>query len=384
MEIKEKEVFIERKDDKQRDKKIIKTSIIGIITNVFLALFKAIVGLMSNSIAIVLDAVNNLSDASSSTITIIGTKLSAKEPNRKHPFGYGRIEYLTSMFIAMIVLYAGIASLVESIKKIVAGEVPNYSTLSIVIISIAVVVKIVLGLYVRAVGKKIESSALKNSGVDALNDSIISFATLVSIFIFKIFNLSLEAYLGAIISLFIIKTGIQMIIEATSKVVGERVDLEKTNEITAIINSHEAVKGSYDLIVNDYGQNKYTASVHIEVDEELTARDIDELSRHIAMEVYTKTGIIMTAIGIYSINSKDENATKIKENIEKISFSHKNVLQLHGFYLDEDAKKIQFDLVISFDEKDRGTLIKEIQKEVEEAYPGYSILILLDKDYNLS
>lgn len=385
MEIKENEVIVEPKgDDKNRNKVIIKTSIIGIAANVLLAAFKAFVGIVSNSIAIILDAVNNLSDASSSTITIIGTKLSSKAPDRKHPFGYGRIEYLTSMVISVIVLYAGITSLVESIKKIISAEVPSYSTVTIIIVSVGIAAKIALGLYVKGKGKKIDSGALVNSGIDALNDSIISAATLVSIIVFLVFKVSLEAYLGAAISLYIIKSGVQMILEATSKVVGERVDAEQVNLITRIINSHEDVKGSYDLIINDYGNNKFTASVHVEVDETLTAKEIDVLTRHITLEVYTKTGIILTAIGIYSINSTDLNVVEMKKTVDNIVHEFDNILQLHGFYVEEDSKFIQFDIVVSFDEKNKEELVEKVKERVKTEYPDYNVVVFLDRDFSLS
>ena len=193
-----------------REKIIVLTSVIGIIANVFLAAFKAVIGLMSSSIAIIMDAVNNISDAGSSLITIIGTKLAGREPDKKHPFGYGRVEYLSAMVISVIVLYAGVTSLVESVKKIINPDVPDYSTVSLIIVGAAVVVKIVLGRYVKSVGKKVNSASLVNSGEDATLDSVISASTLVAAAIFLVFDISLEAWLGAIISLVIVKSGFEM------------------------------------------------------------------------------------------------------------------------------------------------------------------------------
>ena len=186
---------------KSRNAVIIRTSIIGILANVFLAAFKAVVGFASNSIAIVMDAVNNVSDAASSVITIVGTKLAGKEPDRKHPFGYGRIEYLSAMVISILVLYAGITAFVESVKKIINPDTPDYSAVTLIIVAVAVVVKIILGRYVKGVGKKVNSDSLVNSGEDATLDSIISASTLVAAAIYLIFHISLEAWLGAIIAL---------------------------------------------------------------------------------------------------------------------------------------------------------------------------------------
>ena len=153
---------------------------------------------MTNSIAIVLDAVNNISDAGSSLITIVGTKLAGKEPDKKHPFGYGRIEYLSAMVISVIVLYAGITSFVESVKQIIDPEEPDYNTVSLIIVAVAVGVKILLGRFVKGVGIKVNSDSLINSGEDATLDSIISTSTLVAAGIFIIFHISLEAWLGVL------------------------------------------------------------------------------------------------------------------------------------------------------------------------------------------
>ena len=190
-----------KSDAAQRQKIIIRTSITGIAANILLAAFKVTVGLLSHSIAIVLDAVNNLSDALSSVITIVGARLAGREPDKKHPFGHGRVEYLSSLGIAGIVLYAGITSLVESVKKIIHPETPDYSIASLVIVGVAVVVKILLGFYVRTTGEKVNSDSLVNSGKDALMDSVISTATLIAALIFTFAHISLEAYLGALISL---------------------------------------------------------------------------------------------------------------------------------------------------------------------------------------
>ena len=196
-------------DLENRDKTIIRTSMIGILANVFLAGFKAVIGLMTHSVAITLDAVNNISDAGSSLITIVGTKLAGKEPDKKHPFGYGRMEYLSAMVISLIVLYAGITSFTESVKKIIKPETPSYTSIAIVIVTVAVLVKIVLGAYVKKVGERVHSDSLVNSGQDATLDSVISAATVVAAVVYITTGLSLEAWLGAVISLIIIKSGVE-------------------------------------------------------------------------------------------------------------------------------------------------------------------------------
>ena len=364
-----------------REKTVIRTSIIGIIANVFLAGFKAFVGLMTNSIAIILDAVNNISDAGSSIITIVGTKLAGKEPDKKHPFGYGRIEYLSAMIISVIVLYAGITSLVESVKLIINPELPDYNTVSLIIVAVAVVVKIVLGRYVKSVGVKVKSDSLINSGEDATLDSIISASTLVAAAIFLIFNISLEAWLGAVISLVIIKSGIEMLRETISHILGERNDAELARNIQKTVLSFPDVQGVYDLVLNNYGPDTWNGSIHIEVPDTYSAGQLDQLIREISMKVFCEHHVILTAVGVYSVNTKDEESISAREQVRKIVFSHEFVRQMHGFYLLKDKKTLRFDIVISFDAKDRRAVYSEVVADVQKAFPDYELQVTMDTDF---
>ena len=369
------------KVEASREKTIIRTSIIGIIANVFLAGFKAVIGLMTNSIAIVLDAVNNISDAGSSLITIVGTKLAGKEPDKKHPFGYGRIEYLSAMIISVIVLYAGITSLVESVKQIIHPETPEYTTVSLIIVAVAVVVKIVLGRYVKSVGVKVNSDSLINSGQDATLDSVISASTLVAAGIFLIFHISLEAWLGAIISLVIIKSGIEMLRDTISQILGERNDVELAKEIKDTVMGFPDVQGAYDLVLNNYGPDAWNGSIHIEVPDTYSAAQLDQLLREIMTKVYQEHRVILTAIGVYSVNTKDEDTIQAKRQVEEIVFSHEFVRQMHGFYLIKEPKTLRFDIVVSFDAKDRRAVYEEVLADVRKTFPDYAIQIAIDTDF---
>ena len=365
-----------------REKTIIKTSMIGIIANVFLAGFKAVIGLMTNSIAIVLDAVNNISDAGSSLITIVGTKLAGKEPDKKHPFGYGRIEYLSAMIISVIVLYAGITSFTESVKQIIHPETPDYNAVSLIIVAVAVVVKIVLGRYVKRVGERVNSDSLINSGEDATLDSIISASTLVAAGIFLIFHVSLEAWLGAIISVVIIKSGIEMLKDTISQILGERNDVELSKAIRNTVVSFPDVQGAYDLVLNNYGPDTWNGSIHIEVPDTYTANQLDLLIRNIQLEVYREHHVILTAVGVYSVNTKDEDIIEARNKVGKIVFSHPHVKQLHGFYLVKEEKTMRFDIVVSFDAADRKALYEEVVSDVQKAFPDYTLQVAMDTDFS--
>ena len=361
-----------------REKVIVRTSVLGILANLLLAGFKAFVGLLSNSIAVVLDAVNNLSDALSSVITIIGTKLAGRKPDKKHPYGHGRTEYITATIIAVIVLYAGITSLVESVKKIIHPEQPDYGTAALVIISVAVVVKLALSFYVKKTGKAVNSDALIASGEDARNDAVISAATLVAAVIFLLTKVSLEAWLGAVISLVILKSGFDMLRQTLSRILGERVDSALSLGIKKTVAEFPQVSGAYDLILHSYGPDMLMGSVHIEVPDTMTAADLDQLERDITDKVAEKHGVILTGISIYSVNTTDNEIARVREDIRRRVMSHEHILQLHGFHMHDD--EIRFDLVVGFEAPDRKALYAAVCEEIKAAYPDYQIYIAMDSD----
>ena len=362
-----------------RDKIIVRTSAVGIVTNVLLAAFKAAVGLASHSIAVVLDAVNNLSDALSSIITIVGTKLSGKLPDRKHPLGYGRIEYLSAMTVAGIVLYAGITSLVESVKKIIRPETPEYGTVSLVIIAVAVVVKIVLGKYVRAQGKKVNSGALVASGSDAMFDAVLSFSVLLSAIVFLVFRISLEAYVGAVISCFIVKAGLEMMSETVNEILGQRPDRETTARIKRLLAEEPGVQGAYDLILYNYGPDKNLASVHLELPDTMTVEEVDRLTRRLEKRVYGETGVILVGVGVYSCNTKDDEAARLSREVRDRVLAHEWAVQVHGFHVDVPAKEMRFDVVMSFDIRPKEG-VEILRREIGQAHPDYAVLIIPDVD----
>ncbi len=362
-----------------REKTIVRTSIIGIIANVFLAAFKAAVGIISNSIAVTLDAVNNLSDALSSVITIIGAKLGAKKPDKKHPLGYGRIEYLSSMIVAAIVLYAGITSLVESVKKIIHPEAADYGVVSLIIIAVAIIVKLLLGAYVKKQGEKVNSGALVASGKDASFDAILSASVLASAIVFLIWGISLEAYVGVIISIVIIKAGIEMMIETLNDIIGQRGEAEMAKKVRALVTEEPEVRGAYDLTLFNYGPDKYYGSLHMELPDTTTVDEVDVLTRKLQLKVFRETGVILTGIGVYSYNTSNAEAAEIRNAVQKTILSNEWALQMHGFYADTVNKTLRFDVVLSFDIESEEAL-GIMQKQVQDLYPEYEITIFPDVD----
>ena len=369
-------------DTKSRLKLIMRTSVVGISVNAFLALFKVIIGTVSNSIAIVLDGINNLSDAGSSLITIIGTALAGKPADKKHPFGYGRIEYLTALIISGLVLYAGVTSLTESVTAIINPEIPDYSTVTLIIVGVAIVVKLGLALFTQKMGRKANSDSLVASGKEAILDVMVSTATLIAAIIYIVWGVAIEAYIGALISLIIIKSGIELLGETLSKIIGEPAEIQLVIDLKKTIAGFEGVRGVYDLVMNNYGPELYMASVHIEIPDTYSASMIDDLTRKITSEVLNKHGVVLTAIGLYSANTADEELKNLQKDIADKALSHEYINAIHGFYANREDKRIHFDLVVSLDAKDRREVYEQTLEDIKKAYPDYTFIAAMDMDFN--
>lgn len=364
-----------------RQQQITKVSVVGIAGNVILVVFKAIVGVLTGSVAIVADALNNLADAFSSVVTMIGAKLAAKAPDKKHPFGYGQIEYLSSMFIALLILYTGVSSFVDSFRKILDPELVKYDTAAIVVIVAGVAVKLWLGSYFKRRGKAIDSEALIASGADAALDAVVSSSILVGAAITLIWGVSIDGWIGTAIALLIVKSGIDVMRDSISRIIGERVSAETAQKLKAEIEAHPGVLGAYDLILNRYGPELTIGSVHIQVADKMTATEIDTLSRQIAGPMYKNDNIIMT-IGIYAANETSPEARQMLASLHAITDRYPEVLQVHGFYIDDETKNVSFDLVLDFNCEDREGLKEKILGALEKDYPNYTFHVVEDADFS--
>lgn len=362
-----------------RSKEIIRTSYIGIGTNLLLVLFKAVVGLASNSIAIILDAVNNLSDVLSSVITIVGAKLAGRPADVGHPYGHGRIEHLSALIITAIVLLAGVLSLLEAVRKIIYPEVPEYTSVTLFVLAVAVIVKFFLGRYVFHVGKKVKSDALAASGADASFDCLISLATLISALVFMTFGLSVDAYLAALISLVIIKAGVEIAISPIRQLLGARADSKFSQSIKEDVESVEGVLGAYDLLLHEYGPQTYVGSVNIEVKDTLPAYRIDKITRCVQKKIFEDYGIFIT-VGIYSVNTMDPEISAIQREVDALVCKDCEVLNYHGLYVDIDEKEIRFDILIDIAIKDAVSVRKRMLSQMQSMHPGYKITINIDRN----
>ena len=361
----------------QRTRKIIKVSVIEIIANFALVIVKALIGFFSNSIAIILDAVNNLTDTISSIVVIIGAKIAGRKPDHEHPYGHGRVEYITAAIVSLVILYAGVMAVVEAFKKIISGDKADYSIISIIIVALAILVKICLGLYVKKSGKKLNCSSLINSGQDSLNDAILSFSTLVAAILNFVWGINLEAYLAIFIALFIIKSAFKMLSESIDLITGVRAEEDLVDQLRKKVEQNEEVQGVYDISLHNYGPTKIVGSANIQVRDDMTAAEIHELTRNLSMEIYERLGIVIT-FGIYAENN-DENYKRIKKRILELEKEHEEIKQVHGFYVTKEDR-VFFDMVVDFNCKNPKKIRDLVVEDLEKKFPKYNFFVILDAD----
>ena len=364
--------------ERQRTGRIVRTSVIGIAANIALSAMKAVIGLSTGGVAFVSDAVNNLTDALSSVITLIGAKLAAKRPDREHPLGHGRIENISSIAISALVVYAGISAGMESVHQIMSPVPPEYDPLSLSLVAVGIAVKVLLSVHFLHVGREVESPALIDSGTDARMDVIISSATLVAALAYGFTGVDAGPWLALAISAFIVWTGVGMIQDTVSELIGRRVPSEVTQSVRESIESFDEVFGAYDLLLHAYGPTTYVASAHIEVSSSMSVGELSELERRIAEHVAAETGVMVVALGTYS-HAEDEGAARLRERAYGTALAFAGVIQAHGFSVDEKARILRFDIVVEFG-LDSARLCESVTEAVQEACPGYSAEILVDAD----
>jgi cation diffusion facilitator family transporter len=365
-------------DAAARARRIVRTSFVGIAANVLLAAFKAAVGLAAGSVSVVMDAVNNLTDALGSILTLAGVKLARRAPDAKHPFGYGRIEYFSAVSIAALVLAAGAGSLVESVRKIVHPAAPEYGAVSLAVVAVAVAAKLALGRYVSAQGRACNSDALVASGADASFDAVLSASTLVGALLVKFAGVNLDGWIGAGISLFILKAGAGMLMESVGNIMGSRPDAETAKEIRATVEAVPGVLGAYDLVLHNYGPDTAIGSIHVEIDDSLDAAAIHRLTRAVQLAVLDRFRVFLT-VGIYAV---DPARRADRDAIADAALRHPGVKAVHGVFFDDERAAVSFDALLDFTVRDRDALRAAILADLAPRFPGRTIALNFDTDYS--
>jgi len=367
-------------DANERRKKIIGVSIIGIVANLLLGVLKAVLGLLSGSIALISDALNNITDSSSSLITIVGTKLAAKAPDKQHPFGHGRTEYLTSLLIGGIVFLTGFQSLINSVKAVFNKEDINTDITTVIIIIATIAAKVLLGTFTENSGKKLNSTALIASGADAKNDVVVSVVTLISTILYMFAKISVDGIAGVIISVFILKTAYEVLSDTIKKLLGERVDGEIVRGIKDIVRNTEGVINCFDLILNDYGPDFYTGSINVEIEDDRSIGEMYPILHEAQTKIYNKYNVFLV-FGFYSVDVDDERYIKIKSLLKNYKENERHIINYHGIVIDEKDKTIYCDITRDFDITSE-TVIENVNRILKEEFSEYNIHVNIDTEFS--
>ncbi|MBQ3053574.1 MAG: cation transporter [Clostridia bacterium] len=378
-------IFIKNKDNTE-DEKVrqsygVFSGFVGIFLNIVLFGIKLFAGLITGSVGIVADALNNISDAGSSIITLVGFKLSGKPAHNDHPFGHGRFEYITGLFVSIAILFMGVEILKSSFSKIVMPQAITFRWISVIILVVSVIVKAWMYFFNKKVGLKIDSSSMIATAKDSLSDSISTGAVLLGTLIAYFANINIDGYIGLIVSLFIIYTGINSIREAISPLLGTSPDPELVKRIEEIVMSHEGVIGIHDMVIHDYGPTRFMVSLHTEVPANINIIEMHDRIDHIERELRETFGCD-AVIHLDPIDINNEVVNEKKEIIKKILFEISQELTFHDFRIVSGPThtNLIFDVVIPFNFKMTQEELKaEIDRKVREYDDSHFIVVDFDR-----
>lgn len=357
---------------------------LGIVCNLFLFVLKIVIGLFMNSIAIISDAINNLSDMCSSVISIASSKISNMKADREHPFGHGRVEYIASLIVSFIILLVGFELFKTSINKIFNPETIKFSFPLFIILVASILVKIWMYAYNKYIGKKINSSIISTTATDSLNDCIATSAVIISLIVGQFTTLPIDGIMGVIVSALIMYTGLKVAKEITGILIGQPPSKEFICDIAEFVMSYEGIVGVHDFLAHDYGPGAIVASLHAEVPDDINIVKIHETIDEIEKEVLDRYGVLLV-IHMDPISLNCEKTTKTRGIVEKIVSEMSSEFSIHDFRMvdGENSINLIFDLVVpiemSTDNKKK--ILEELREKIKEIDIRYNIVVQLDNGY---
>ncbi|MCQ2516691.1 MAG: cation diffusion facilitator family transporter [Saccharofermentans sp.] len=369
-----------RQDPNTREGIIATTSGLGIIVNLLVASIKVIIGLLASSIAIVSEGVNNAADVMSSLLTLIGTKLAGKHPDEKHPFGYGRIEHLTGLVISVIIIVTGVEMLISSVKLVFNPEEISISYITLAIVAVSAVIKFALGAYTQKMGKKADSSALEAVGVDSKGDAYASSITIISALVFLIFHVSIDAYAGIITSILIIRAGSEIIKDTIGEIIGRPGEEELAKQIYKEVKNTEGILGAADMMLHNYGPDRWSGSVNIEIDHDKTVGEVYQAIHELQLRIMHEYHVTMV-FGIYAVDNDHEEVKVIRKSIGTFVKDQAEVKSFHAIFLDPKTNYLYVDLVVTYKLRDWDRLEKDFKEYMSKLYPDNEIVLTIETEF---
>ena len=369
-----------RLDPDSREGIITTTSGLCILANFFIASIKVVVGLLSSSIAIISEGVNNASDVLTSLLTLIGTRLAGKHPDEKHPFGYGRIEYLTSLVIAVLILIAGAEMLLGSAKRIFEPADLSISYIDLAIVAVSAVVKFFLGNYAIKMGKKADSGALEAVGLENRSDAFVSTVTIASALIFVLFHISLDAWAGLFTSAMILKAGIVVLSRTVSELLGRPGEKELAQRLYRKIRATDGVLNAADMMLHNYGPDAWSGSVNLEIDHKKTVGEIYQFLHALQLRIMHEDHVTMV-FGVYAVDGDDPQSRQLRRNIGQFIREQPHVKSFHAVYTEPESRKIYCDFVVDYELMDWEPIKEEFLAYMDQLYPGHEIVLTIETEY---
>ena len=359
-------------------------SVVGIFCNVSLFIVKFAVGLALHSVSVTADAFNNLSDAGSSIISVVGVKMAGKPADKDHPFGHGRIEYIAALIVSFLVLEVGFTFLKDSVSKIREPEELNFQTVSVVILILSVAVKLWLGLFNRKLGERIDSKVMKAVFTDSMGDVVTTGATILSILFFGLTGINIDGFVGVGVALAVMWAGVGIARDTLEPLIGEAIDPEVYGQIKKFVESYDGIAGTHDLIVHNYGPGRSMASIHAEVPNDVDIERSHEIIDRIERDAAKQMGLFLV-IHMDPVEMKDEKVLGIRKKAEQILGELDPLCSIHDFRVvrGENHSNLIFDMVIpiEYDEKTRNELPRLLTERIKDVDPGYECVITVDYDY---
>lgn len=369
-----------RQDPGSREGAVVTVSALNILVNLISAAVKVVIGMAVSSIAIVSEGVNNATDSATSLITIVGTKLSAKHPTEKHPFGFGRIEYLTSLLIAVLILFTGAELMESSIKLIFDPQEMSISYVTMAIIAVSAILKLLLGTFTIKEGKRVDSSSLAALGTECRSDSVVSVITLVTALVFLVFRVNLDAYAGIIMALIVLKAGLEVLKETLSDLLGQSGEKELAQELYRIIRAEPLVLNAADMMLHNYGPDAYSGSVNVEIDHSKTVGEVYAALHELQLRIMHEKHITMV-FGIYAVDKDHQEIRQLREQVAAFVREQEHVTSYHALYIHPNGRDIYVDLVVDYDLADWDALRREFTDYMAVRYPEKHLELVIETNY---
>ena len=365
---------------KERNKVIIRTSVTGVVVNVAIAAVKIVAGLLASSIAILSEGVNNAADALTSVLTLVGTKLAGRHPDAKHPFGYGRIEYLTGLVIAAIILVSGFQMLSEAVKHVFNPEPLAISYVSLGVVAVSAVVKFALALYTIARGKAASSEALVGVGLECRADSYVSVVTIATAVLFLLTGISIDAYAGIVMSLVIIKAGVEVGLKTVSELIGRPGEKELAAKIYALVRQTPGVVGAADMMLHNYGPGAWSGSVNVEIDHAKSVGEVYAFLHELQLRIMHEEKVTMV-FGVYAVDNDHEESKRVREAVLEYVRAHEHVKSFHAIYLEPGTNRIYCDLIVGYGLKDWDALRADFTAYMKDRFPANEIALTIETEF---